>query len=103
MEHKGSEYIDIGGIWSLQIEQPEIVTELHLWYVLEETGEIEHTSNTADDFEFDTIVTTLEEVVLDEQFQDMQSAFCDRHCGAPLLFCFLQSSANLINVHFNYF
>eukprot|EP01031_Cornospumella_fuschlensis_P040331 gene40331-49149_t len=44
-------------------------------------GEVTHTSNSADDFEFDAVVSALEEVVMHDQFQDMQTNFCERHCG----------------------
>jgi hypothetical protein len=51
---------------------------------LDEEVNIVHVSRTAEENEFDTIVTALEELLLDDGFQDMQSRFCERHCGKCL-------------------
>eukprot|EP01041_Mallomonas_annulata_P002739 gene2739-5394_t len=37
-------------------------------------------SGTAEDNEFDLIVSALEEVILDEEFNIQQTEYCDRHC-----------------------
>eukprot|EP01031_Cornospumella_fuschlensis_P045889 gene45889-56162_t len=58
MEHKGDDDLDL----------------------VDGDGEVTHTSNSADDFEFDAVVSALEEVVMHDQFQDMQTNFCERHC-----------------------
>ncbi len=49
--------------------------------IVEDEVNFEHTSRTAEEGEFDLIVTILEELLLDDRFQDMQSRFCERHCG----------------------
>ena len=47
----------------------------------EEEINYEHTSNSAEDNEFDSIVTCLEEIVQDENFMNMQSTFFEQNCG----------------------
>jgi hypothetical protein len=53
-------------------------------FLLDEEVNIVHVSRTAEENEFDTIVTALEELLLDDGFQEMQSRFCERHCGKCL-------------------
>jgi hypothetical protein len=56
--------------------------------VLEEDVNYEHVSRTAEENEFDTIVTTLEQLLLDPSFQEMQNRFGERHCGKMLFYLF---------------
>eukprot|EP01039_Chlorochromonas_danica_P010285 gene10285-11382_t len=58
MEHKEQEDLDLDG----------------------EGGGIEHISRSAEDQEFDLVVSALEEVVMDDRFQELQNSFCEKHC-----------------------
>jgi hypothetical protein len=60
--------------------------------VLEEDVNYEHVSRTAEDNEFDTIVTTLEQLLLDPSFQEMQNRFGERHCGKLVAYLLFVSS-----------
>lgn len=49
-------------------------------YIDEEVN-IQHSSETKEDYDFDRVVAGLEELLLGSQFQEMQNSFCDAHCG----------------------
>jgi hypothetical protein len=51
-----------------------------LFCVAEEVN-FEHKSSNPEDYVFDSIVSTLEELLMDDKFQELQSEFGDRHCG----------------------
>ncbi|RYG67342.1 hypothetical protein EON64_07670 [archaeon] len=58
-----------------------------------------HASHSAEDFEFDAVVSALEEVVMHGAFQDVQTNFCQRHCGKlPALLCMRRSVRFLFHV-----
>ncbi len=52
------------------------------WLIsIDEDCSFEHHSNSTEDSEFDAVVAALEELIFSPSFQDMQSAFAERHCG----------------------
>lgn len=51
-----------------------------LLYLAEDVN-FEHKSSNPEDYVFDSIVSTLEELLMDDKFQELQNEFGDRHCG----------------------
>jgi hypothetical protein len=58
---------------------------LLLFGTIEEEILCEHHGGNAEDAEFDAIVGALEELLVDDRFQEIQTRFGEKHCGKSLI------------------
>lgn len=55
---------------------------------VDEEINIEHSSESKEDSAFEDIVGALENIILAEDFQELQNSFCDRNCSMSLHFIY---------------
>jgi ADP-ribosylation factor-like protein 2-binding protein len=48
--------------------------------IIDEEVNFVHTARTAEDEQFDNVVSVLEEIILNSKFADMQNDYCEQHC-----------------------
>lgn len=80
MEHKTGDEFDIEGTLTQSVSNADYNYLINVT-LLDEEVFFEHNSNTAEDNEFDAIVSSLEDILLDDNFQSLLSQFYQNNCG----------------------